>query len=157
MSSHDEQPPLAIRPRFSRSLAAFVLFSHLVAGAAVVLLPVAWPWRVGLGLLVLVSLVYQWTLHVRPLQPNALRELTWEADGTWTLIRVSGETVTATLLPSTFVGVGLVVLNLRCTKLRTCSMVLLWDNLDPDLLRRLRVRLRQHGMEDLSMLPDQRS
>lgn len=152
MSLHDEQPPTVLRPGFSRLLAGFVLVSHLAALAVTVLLPVAWFWRAGLGLLVLSGLVYQWTMHVRPAQQHALLEAVWEADGTWTLIPVSGTPVTATLLSSTFVGVGLVVLNLRRSRRRVCSMVLLPDNLDSDLLRRLRVRLRQHGTDDSSVL-----
>ncbi len=150
--SHDEQPPLIIRPGFSRLLAGFVLATHLAALAVTWMLPIAWYWRTALGLLVLSGLLYQWTMHVRPFQPRSLLEAVWEADGTWTLVSVSGEASAATLLPSTFVGVGLVVLNLRLDRFRSCSMVLLPDNLDLDLLRRLRVRLRQHGMEDPSRL-----
>ena len=39
MGSHRQQPPLAVRPRSSRRLAAFVLCTHLAAAAAVLALP----------------------------------------------------------------------------------------------------------------------
>ena len=153
MGSHDEQPPLVIRPGFSRLLAGLVLVTHLGALAVAAMLPVAWPWRLGLGVSIFLSLGYNWATHVQPLHPWALFEAVWEADGTWTLTRLSGDAVTATLLPSTFVAVGMVVLNLRCSRFRTYSLVLLRDGLDPDLLRRLRVRLRLHEADDSSGLP----
>jgi len=74
--------------------------------------------------------------------PWAGREAIWEPDGTWILTLVSGQQIEARLLPSTFVTPGLSVLNLRCGRWRSRAMVLLPDSLDPDLLRRLRVRLR---------------
>jgi len=82
--------------------------------------------------------------------PWAGREAIWEPDGTWTLTLVSGKQVEARLLPSTFVTPGLSVLNLRRGRWRSCAMVLLPDTLDPDLLRRLRVRLRLWGTLDRS-------
>ena len=84
------------------------------------------------------------------LMPWAGREAIWEPDGTWTLILVSGQQIEARLLPSTFVTPGLLILNLRYGHRRSRAMVLLPDTLDPDLLRRLRVRLRLWGTLDRS-------
>jgi len=57
MSENRELPPLRIRPRPSRMLAAFLLVTHGAAVSVVVALPLDWYWRIGLGALVLASLI----------------------------------------------------------------------------------------------------
>ncbi|WP_089727202.1 protein YgfX [Candidatus Thiosymbion oneisti] len=150
MGENRELPPLRIRPRPSRILAVFLLVTHGAALSVVVALPLDWYWRSGLAILVLTSLINTIGTQVLFLVPWAGREAIWEPDGTWTLTLVSGKQVEARLLPSTFVTPGLLVLNLRCGRWRSCAMVLLPDTLDPDLLRRLRVRLRLWGTLDKS-------
>jgi len=142
MGENRELPPLRIRPRPSRILAIFLLATHGVALSVAGVLPLDWYWRIGLAILVFTSLGNVIGTRVLFLIPWAGREAIWEPDGTWTLTLVSGQQIEVRLLPSTFVTPGLSVLNPRCGRWRSRAMVLLPDSLDPDLLRRLRVRLR---------------
>jgi hypothetical protein len=106
------------------------------------LLPLSWWWRSLLLISVLVSLVYQIGLHLLRRLPWAVREASWSSDGEWILTLASGRQLRAVLGRSTYVAPSLVVLNLRCGRWRRCALILLPDNLDATLLRRLRVQLR---------------
>lgn len=150
MSKHREQPPLRIRPRSSGLLAAFLLATHGAALAAVFAAPLDWFWRSLLIALLLAGLVYEMGVQVLFMATWAVRQAVWGSDGTWTLSLVSGKQVEARLLPSTFVTRRLILLNFRCGRWCFRTLVLPPDTLDPDLLRRLRVRLRLRGAEDLS-------
>lgn len=142
MTSHRERPPLLIEPRFSRRLAAFVVLTHAAAGAAVLALPGAWRLLV---VPVAGSLAYQLAVQVLRRAPWSVRSARWQSDGTWRITLVSGRELEATLSPSTFVSVPLVVLNLRLGRLRHRSLPLFSDALDPEQHRRLRQRLRIDG------------
>lgn len=131
-----------LRPRWSRRLAWFLFAIHGAATATVVAVPLDWYWRAGLLVAVLVSLGHGIGSHLFRRLPWAVSEARWEPDGAWNLVLASGRQVEARLSPSTFVATSLVVLNFRRGRWHACSLVLLPDSLDPDLLRRLRVRLR---------------
>lgn len=137
-----ERPLLWIRPRPSRRLAALVLVAHGAALAVVFAIPLDWYWRVLLAAAVVGGLARALGAHVLYLAPRAVREATWDSDGTWTLTLVSGEREKASLLPSTYVTARLLVLSFRCGRWRHRALVLTTDALEPNLLRRLRVRLR---------------
>lgn len=150
MSKHRERPPLRIRPKPSRRLAVFLLAGHLAALAVVFATPVDWYWRVGLVVSVLAGLAYGIGAQVLYLFPWGVREATWGSNGTWALVLVSGERIEARLLPSTYVSGRLQVLNFKAGRWRRRTLVLLPDALDPDLLRRLRVRSRLEGVGSVS-------
>lgn len=133
---------LWIRPRPSAHLAWFLFASHGASFLVVSLLPLAWPVRALLGLAVLLSLLYEVGLSLWPCLPWGVREVQWGADGSWLVTHVSGVQKQATLAPSTLVTVGLIVLDLRCGRLRHCYLPLFADSLAPDQHRRLRARLR---------------
>jgi toxin CptA len=142
LTSHRDRPPLLIEPRFSRRLAALVLLTHAAAGATALTLPGAWRLLV---LAVAASLVYQLYVQVLRRAPWSIRSVLWQSDGTWRILLVSGQELEATLSPSTFVSIPLVVLNLRLGRLRHRSLPLFSDALDCEQLRRLRRRLRIDG------------
>lgn len=144
MAAHREQPALLIQPRFSPRLAAYVVLTHLLAATATIGLPTA-PWRLLL-IPIGISLFYQVLVHVLYRTPWSIRALTWQADGTWTIVLVSGARTEARLSPSTFVSVPLVVLNLHRGRRRHWSLPLFSDALDAEQLRRLRQRLRIEGV-----------
>lgn len=137
-------PPLELVPRPSRRLLALVLVSHLAALAATGALAMAPGWRWALAGLVLLSLGYQLWAGVWRRAPWSVYAARWDALG-WQLTRRNGRALDARLLADSYVGVGLVVLNFRIGRLRRATLVLTADALDPDLLRRLRVRLRLRG------------
>ena len=101
-------------------------------------------WRL-LGLAVGASLAYQLYVQVLHRAPWSIRSVLWQPDGTWRINLVSGREIEATLSPSTFVSVPLVVLNLRLGRLRRRGLPLFSDALNPDQHRRLRQRLRIEG------------
>jgi len=150
VSRHREQPALGIRPRRSGLLAAFVLVTHGAALGVVFATPLDWYCSVLPVALVFASLVYEMGVQVLFMAPWAVREAVWGSDGTWTLSLVSGKQVEARLLPSTFVTRRLILLNFRCGRWCFRTLVLPPDALDPDLLRRLRVRLRLPGTRAIS-------
>ena len=150
MSEHRERPPLRVRHESSRLLAAFLLVTHGVGLAVVFVIPLDWYLCAGLSAMVLAGLVYAMAVQVLFIAPRAVREATWSSDGTWTLTLVSGKQVEARLLPSTLVTPRLIVLNFRYGRWRFRAMVLPSDALNPDLARRLRVRLRLGNAENVS-------
>jgi toxin CptA len=142
VSSHRDRPPLLIEPKRSPRLAAYVVLSHVAAGAAILALP--GDWRL-LILAVGASLGYLLYVQVLRRAPWSIRSVLWQPDGIWRITLVSGTELEATLSPSTFVGVSLVVLNLRLGPMRYRALPLFSDALDADQHRRLRQRLRIEG------------
>jgi toxin CptA len=151
MSRQVERPPLHLRPWPSSRLASLLLAIHTAAAAVAVALPLVWPWRALLLAAVLLSGVYMAAGPVLRRLPWSVREAVWQPDGAWTLTLGSGEEIEGRLLASSYVSTALVVLNFRCSGWRPCSLVLFPDGLEPDVLRRLRVRLRLAG----GRVPDQ--
>ncbi len=145
MTGSIERPALVIRPGVSRRLALLVLVVHGLTLATVPFLPLALAGRAGLALALLSGCALSLGGAVWHRWPWSLREVVWWPDGAWSLIQGDGRERDGRLLGSTYVSPALVVLNFRCGRWRTASLVLLADNLEPDLLRRLRVRLRLEG------------
>jgi len=143
MTDHRSDPPLRIRPRPSRRLAAFLVALHAASLLIAAALPVPWYLHLTLFALISASLAYTSLVYVRPLLPWAIREAVWRPDGSWLVSRVDGRQYEAQLAASSLVAVRLIVLNLRCGPLRQCHLPLFCDSLDRDQARRLRVRLRQ--------------
>lgn len=141
MSDHHQRPPILIRPARSYWLLLFLIVMHLLAAIAVLLTPLQfWP-RLGLALLVVLSLGYRIWASVLGKAPWSVREVVLSAQG-WRLALENGRSLSATLLPSTVITVWLVVLNFRVGWWRHYSLVLTTEVMTPDALRRLRARLR---------------
>jgi hypothetical protein len=130
-----------VRPRPSRLLAGFVALSHALAVVIALALPVSWPVRLALVLVIALSMVWNVTTHVWPRTPWAVREALLGEDG-WEITLGTGQRHPARLAPSTFVGTWLLVLNFRCHRWPLCSLVLMPDGVDPQTGRHLRARLR---------------
>jgi len=145
MPRHSEMPPLRVRPGISWRLGIFVTSIHGFALVAVYMLPMTVLQRCALAVAVMLGLAYEFAGQVMHRLPWSLCEAVWRPDGGWSLKLASGRELDGHLLPSTYVSPSLVVLRFRCGHLRTCSLLLLPDNLQPDRLRRLRVRLRLVG------------
>jgi len=137
MSLQKSVPALQIELRPSRYLLIFILISHLGALVLLLLLPVQLWAKLLVALLVLFSLTRQWQSHV-----HVYQHLRWDSQNQWWLSDQSGKNYAAALLPGSYVHPLMLVLRFKVQK-RTCHLVLLPDSADPDLLRRLRVRLKQ--------------
>lgn len=141
MARHRGSPPLVLRPRPSRLLAGFVALSHGLAAAVALALPLGWPERLALVLLIGLSAVWNALTHVWPRAPWSVREALLGDDG-WEITLGTGHRRPAQVAPSTFVGTWLIVLNFRCRRWPCWTLILLSDSVDPGIRRRLRVRLR---------------
>lgn len=141
MALHRRRPPLLVRPRPSLLLAAYVVLAHGLCIPLTLALPLGWPWR--LLLLVLIGLSAAWAVltHLWPRAPWAVREALLGDDG-WQLTLGSGARVEARLGSTTFVGPRLLVLNFRGSAWRRYALVVMPDGLEPEARRRLRARLR---------------
>ena len=139
---------IAIEPHPSRRLGFFVSGIHSVTLLMLILLqlrfgslPFVW-----LVIPVLFSWYRSWHRLVSLRDRLALVRVELSPRGEWTLIDRRGKVMPAQLLGSSFVTTWLLTLNFSLGGLRRRSMILLADSADPDLLRRLRVRLRMEGI-----------
>lgn len=136
--------PLILEPQPSRLLATALLVLHLGAIVTIFLLNGP-PWLGKLFLLGLMvfSGIYYWKRVIHAQHPNAIKRLTWRADGEWLLEFVSGETLAAELLPNAYVLPWLVVVGFRDKATRKVTRLALFqDAVNVDVYRNLRVRLR---------------
>ena len=135
--------PLRLIPGPSVQLGGWLVATHLTAAAAVVLTPMPPAVMPCLLLLIAASLLRAHRRHIARTDPRAVVEAVWEADGRWVLALAGGERTEARLQPDSFVSVPLVILNFSAgSRLRGHSLVLPKDALDPESLRKLRVRLK---------------
>ena len=146
MAEHDQQPAIVLRPGHSRALAVFIVSIHLSAILALWATPTWLLAKTGVTFLVLTSLGVTWSLHVDPLLHWAVTEACWNSDDSWRLRFADGSERAAELLPSSYVSLRLVVLSFRCGTWCRSALVLPWDRVDSETLRRLRVRLRLSRM-----------
>ena len=137
MSSQKSVPALQIDLQPSRYLLAFILISHVGALVLLFLLPVALWIMLLLGSAILFSLYRQWRDYV-----PGYKSLRWDSLDQWWLMDQTGKAVAAQLLPGSYVHPLMLVLRYRVHR-RVRSLVLLPDSADRDMLRRLRVRLKQ--------------
>jgi hypothetical protein len=120
----------------------FVVLSHAAALAVLVPLPAPVVWmRLLLAALVGASLVYVIWAQVLRRAPWSVVAVDWNERG-WQATLADGRTRHARLAPSTFVGVGLVILHLRLGRLWRPTLLLSSDAVPAGQLRRLRVLLR---------------
>ena len=143
MSQIKYATPLLIELLPSRWL--FVVLSFMHAGAMLVLLPLPWPWwsQTVLCGIIAISLWHQLRTHALLIAPQAVVTLLWDADDEWTLHLQNKQTLSGELAHSTFIHPWLTVLNFKNPgKWRQRSVIILPDNIHPDVFRQLRVRLQ---------------
>ncbi len=90
---------------------------------------------------ILVSLIWNTIRHANPRSRWFIRRLTWTADGRWLLQTGTGEQREVRLIGG-YRHPRLLILRFAWGWLGRCAVVLPPDAADPDLVRRLRVRLR---------------
>lgn len=141
MSDHHQRPTLRLRPRRSPVLGLALVALHLLALGVLWLLPLQLGWRLALSLACLLSLGYSLWARVLGWAPWSLREAIWSDKG-WRLRFRDGRVREALLLPSTLIMPRLVILNFRVGWLSQHHLILTEALIAPELLRRLRARLR---------------
>lgn len=143
MSSNAFSATIDLRLRSSlRGMQLIVGLHVLAASLAMVAQPPD-----HLGLLLSGLLLISWfSLRRHPVigfGKQALTRLTWHADSPkWSVETPAGTSCDATLLPSTLVTRFVLVLNFTLADGSRRSRALFGDETDPELLRRLRARLK---------------
>ncbi len=96
---------------------------------------------------ILVSLIWNTIRHANPRNRWFIRRLTWTADGRWLLETGTGEQREVRLIGG-YRHPRLLILRFAWDWFGRCAVVLPPDAADPDLIRRLRVRLRMLKTEE---------
>lgn len=128
-------PTIAFDYRPSRWLLVAVIVMGVLAAMAVMVAGLTWWLRWPLALAAAAYAWRQW----RDLRRGAPDAVAWRSDGSWMIRDVHGDEREAELLASRVLA-GMIFLQLR-SDARRVGLVLTSDNLDPDRLRRLRMRL----------------
>ncbi|MGB5338463.1 MAG: protein YgfX [Gammaproteobacteria bacterium] len=133
--------PLLLEIRQSRMMTVWLVLTH---GLALLMLPVTGA-PVLLSVIVTLAILFclrrAYRLHARRSHPAACRRLVWKAGDECLITWRSGQQQVAKLQQRAFVMPWLVVLQLKFSGGKSYSLALLPDMLDPEVLRRLRVRL----------------
>lgn len=134
---------LCLKRRPSRTLAVFLTAIH---GGGLLLLPwLAIPWELAgcLGAGIAVSFYLSLRGQALLSSSGAIVQVSWDGQGVWRLRQRNGIEWVGKLLPGYFSGPQLVLLNFMLQPWwRRANVVFLADNIEPETLRRLRVRLR---------------
>jgi hypothetical protein len=146
MSAGKYAAPLRLDPRRSRRLAVAVILS--VAGAALCpfMLPLSWMLR-GLALAAVATVAHGVYRH--HFGSERIVRAVWDELGQWRLWLANGTESDVQLLGDSFVTPEVMILNFSEGR-RRFHLVVLHDALDPDTLRRLRVRLMLEGLASLT-------
>ena len=124
-------------------------------GSALLVLPftgLPLPVMAAIALAVTWSFIKAWRTQVILTHPAAVRSLRWGEGNDWQLTRQDGTTLHTSLQPRVFIHPRLVILRFRNTWRQSYSVVLVTDRLDPELFRKLRVRLLIE-IKQLAVLP----
>ena len=142
MSSPPFDSTIDLAPRASLRALTLLFWLHVAVLAGLMIALSPGPAMAGLAALSALSWLWTRRHPAFGFGPRALTRLTWHADGTWTVHNAAGASSTAELLGNTLVHEYLLVLNFQFQDGRRRTRALLGDELDTELLRRLRGRLR---------------
>jgi len=137
------EPALRIELRPSRRLTLLLAASHVGAAALLPAIALAPALKLALASALAVSFVCEVRRHALLSHPQAIVAVRIARDARCRVRVACGREIECTLLRTTYVASGLVILNLREPgRMRARHAILLGDTLDPDAMRRLRVWLR---------------
>lgn len=136
------QTTLHLELRPSRWLIAYILLAHGLGLGLVWAPSLAWPLTLTLSALVVLSLWHNLTLYGWRKHPRAVAAIRLHADFS-VEAQVAGQWQSCVLAASSYVGTYLLILQLRSSAWYwPCTVIVLPDNLDADLFRRVRIWLR---------------
>ena len=133
--------PLLLEPGPSRTLRVCLILVHAAAVMILPFIPIPLWTALLLICLMLFSLRRATRQHVTRGHPGSLRTVQWRAARSCRLYLSSGSAIEASLMPQAFVLPWLVIMHFSSGRGRVHHLVLLPDMLDPQVFRRLRVRL----------------
>ena len=128
--------PLLLEPGPSHSLRAWLVVIHVVA---ILLLP-SLSLPAGAGLILLLLILFSlW--HTIRRHSDSVSAVLWSEARSCRLSLASGQDIEARLMPQVFILPWLVIMRFKSDRKRLHQLVLLPDMLEPEVFRRLRVRL----------------
>ncbi len=135
---------LELEPRPSRYLLIYLVVLHILAAMAL-LQPLTLPlWaRFALSLAVMVSLLWWLWRYYR--DSRRTTRLIWRTDGAWDYLVDEQHWPDLSLLPSTYITRGLIILHLQPVNGRRLYIVLLPDSLPKEQWHLLWLRLQYAG------------
>ena len=142
MSSPPFDATIDLAPRASLRALTLLFWLHVAVLGALLFALRQGPVLAGLAALVALSWLFTRRHPAFGFGPRALTRLTWHAAGGWTVHDGGGNALAAELLGNSTVHDWLLVLNFRLEDGERRSRALLGDELEPELLRRLRARLK---------------
>ena len=156
MSSQKYASPLSIDILPSRSLSVLLVAMHVGAAGLIGVTSLSIMVKSTLLLLVVASIfTIAIRLHWIVAQPpftkltSSFNKVVWDENDQWRLIGKDGQHVDAQLLPTSYVHRYLVTVNLRVPGQpwykRHVSLVFVPDNINKEVFRRLRIRLRWYS------------
>ena len=156
MSSPKYASPLSIDIVPSRLLLAAMLLMHAGALALIYIVSLPLAAKVIVSLLVVISffvvaLRFDWIATNSTLlhRMTRIQSVLWDENDQWQLTDQQGKEHYAELLPTSYMHRYIVVVNLRLINRpwykRNLSLVFLPDNINKEIFRRLRIRLRWYS------------
>jgi hypothetical protein len=133
--------PIVITVRPSKWLNLWLYITHIFAIPVVFMADLVVPVQVLLIVTICLSLFFSIGKYIYFREANSIVRIILNGADEWWLTTVRGDTISATLLPAALVHPLLVILPFQ-TRDGTYTVILTPDVTDPDMLRRLRVRLR---------------
>ena len=138
---------LRLVPGRSLMMSLFLVTIHLVAGLSVIPLTLVPVLKLGIVGTVVASLFRLGAIHGWKTSPSSLVELTLSRQDMVTLVYRNGECCQGILRPDTYVHPSVVILRVTGVAGRCRSVVLLRDQVQQGLFRRLRINLLRHRSE----------
>jgi len=123
--------------------------AHISAMGVTSLLPIEHWLQLIVVFAAAASLIQGLRTHVLRSSSAAIRSAEWNSEGEWVLFTTNGDELAAQLRASSYVQPWFIVLNFSVSRFGRRSLILLPDAVDPELLRRLRVRLKLFSGTDV--------
>lgn len=134
--------PLTLELKPSAALNAFLWLIHALATSAVLLAQIHWAVQI---IFVALIIIY---FNEQKRAVSRYQKLIWFDDNHWH-IYADGQYTEACLTPMSFHSSWLVILVFKTASGKTVNALLLYDVLDADVFRRLKVRLTILNLKDL--------
>ncbi|MEK6731413.1 MAG: protein YgfX [Pseudomonadota bacterium] len=135
------QQQLRLTPKPSKILFLFFSLLHILVLIVIGLLTIAWPIKIGLSILCVISAYYLCWRVTFMRAKNAIIAC-YLVDESWFVENRAGKSFEADLLGETFASIIVIVLNFKIQKTgKRRSLILMPDSLHKDVFRRLKVYL----------------
>ncbi len=153
MSSKKYASPLHLEIKPSRFLFYFLIALHLFAFILLWFLPLFIAWQVLISIFIIVGGIYSVKSYATKQLPSSVVGLVWDADEQWFIQTQEGKTQPVILNGNSYVHPKFTLLNFKQeNKWFSKAVILLWDNVDENSFRRLRVRLKITNLMDKEVI-----